>query len=66
MECMTRSEWEVERMSEWKLVDAWELGYEYECSNCEGHVDTKRKGEALPGVCPYCDSDMNGNGGDAR
>ena len=53
-------------MSEWKLEDAWELGYEYECSNCEGHVDTKRKGEALPGVCPYCDSDMNGNGGDAR
>lgn len=47
-------------MAEWKLVDAWELGYEYECSNCEGHVDTKRKGEALPGVCPYCNSEMNG------
>jgi hypothetical protein len=66
LECMTRSEREVERMAEWKLVDAWELGYEYECSNCGCHIDTKRKGEALPGVCPLCDSDMNGNGGDPR
>ena len=47
-------------MAEWKFVDAWELGYEYECSNCGCHIDTKRKGEALPGVCPLCDSDMNG------
>ena len=47
-------------MAEWKFVDAWELGYEYECSNCEKHIDTKRKGEAVPVTCPYCNSDMNG------
>lgn len=45
-------------MAEWKWVDSWELGYEYECPNCGCHIDTKRKGEGLPKWCPICKSEM--------
>ena len=41
-------------MSGWKLTDAYEMGYEYECPHCHRHIDTKYKGIGLPDECPYC------------
>lgn len=43
----------------WKLVDVYELGYEYECTNCKTKVDTTNKGKYLPLECPYCGARMN-------
>ena len=31
----------------WKLVDAYELGYEYEFTHCKAKVNTTKKGEIL-------------------
>lgn len=43
----------------WKLVDAYELGYEYECTHCKAKVDTTKKGKFLPLKCPKCEYNMN-------
>lgn len=42
----------------WKLVDAYEMGYEYECPHCNKHIDVRRKGIGLPEECPYCGTKM--------
>lgn len=41
-------------MAYWKLVDAYELGYVYECPDCNRHIDVYQKGKDLPDECPYC------------
>lgn len=43
----------------WKLVDTYEMGYEYECPFCSKHIDVKYKGHDLPEECPYCKTKMN-------
>lgn len=45
-------------MANWKLTDAWEMGYEYECSNCGVHVDVRSKDKGLPPECPRCGAPM--------
>lgn len=45
-------------MAKWILVDAWEMGYEYECSACKRHVSVWHKGKDLPDECPYCKTQM--------
>lgn len=41
-------------MAVWIIRDAWELGYEYECSYCHKLIDVRHKGVDLPVKCPYC------------
>ena len=41
-------------MAYWKLVDAYELGYVYECPSCNRHIDVYQKWKDLPDECPYC------------
>lgn len=38
----------------WKLTDADEAGYEYECPYCKKHITTCIKDTDLPAECPYC------------
>lgn len=45
-------------MTRWKLTDAYEIGYEYECPDCKRHIGTRFKDKDLPGECPYCGSKM--------
>lgn len=45
-------------MDKWTLVDAWELGYEYECPVCKYHVTVWYKGKNLPDECPRCKAQM--------
>ena len=42
----------------WKLTDAYEMGYEYECPYCKKRIDVRRKGVDLPEACPYCKTNM--------
>lgn len=48
-----------DKTAAWKLVDAYELGYEYECTNCRAKVDTTEKGKHLPLECPNCRAKMD-------
>ena len=45
-------------MDKWKLTDAYEMGYEYECPHCKRHIDVKYKGKDLPSECPYCKKEV--------
>lgn len=47
-------------MSEWKITDVDECGFEYECLNCNRHIITKYKNVDLPDECPYCGAKMKG------
>ena len=40
--------------AQWKLTDAYEGGFEYECTNCHLHIDVPVKDRGLPDACPYC------------
>ena len=41
-------------MANWRLTDADESGYEYECTHCHRHISVRIKGQNLPKECPYC------------
>ena len=48
-------------MANWKLVDVWEMGYEYECPNCGNHIDVRFKLKDLPSECHNCGYNMDGD-----
>lgn len=45
-------------MAEWVWTDSWELGHEYECTDCGRHIDVWEKA-ALPEECPHCGAKMD-------
>lgn len=48
----------VNKTNTWKLTDAYEMGYEYECPFCQKHIDVHTKGKDLPTECPYCGKEV--------
>ena len=49
-------------MAEWKCVDAWELGRDFECPCCHRSVLLRWGGSVLdlPPECPKCGADLSG------
>lgn len=45
---------------EWKLTDVDECGFEYECQNCNRHINVRHKYVDLPNECPYCRTKLKG------
>jgi len=42
----------------WILTDAWELGYDFTCPNCQYTFFTKYKYGDKPKECPKCKEEM--------